>query len=219
MASCATIRVYTVEAEDYVGCVCSQARAQTDEERKTLRVALALNLAMFVIGTTAGLLAQSSGLLADALDMLADATAYAIGLLAVTRSPVFKHRSARLSGVLLLLLGTGILLDVGRRALGGAEPVGSVMMVFALLSLAVNVTVLRRLSRYRTGEVHLRATYLFTRADVVANLGVCVSAAIVGITGSRWADLVAGLLIGAYVVHEPAEILRDSRDESKATTA
>lgn len=93
------------------------------------------------------------------------------------------------------------------------------MMVFALLSLAVNVTVLRMLSRYRTGEVHLRATYLFTRADVVANLGVCVSGSIVAITGSRWADLVAGLLIGAYVVREAAEILRDSQDESKATTA
>jgi hypothetical protein len=68
-----------------MGCACSQARAQTDEERKTLRIALALNLAMFVIGTTAGILAQSSGLLADALDMLADASAYAIGLLAVAR--------------------------------------------------------------------------------------------------------------------------------------
>lgn len=77
-----------------MGCACSQARAQTDDERKTLRVALTLNLAMFVTGTTAGLLAQSSGLLAEALDMQADATAYAIGLQAVTRSPVFKHRSA-----------------------------------------------------------------------------------------------------------------------------
>ncbi|MGF6301400.1 Co/Zn/Cd efflux system component [Paraburkholderia sp. WC7.3d] len=69
-----------------MGCACSQAQAKTDEERKTLRIALALNLAMFVIGTTAGVLAQSSGLLADALDMLADAldmladaSAYAIG--------------------------------------------------------------------------------------------------------------------------------------------
>ncbi|WP_246530531.1 MULTISPECIES: cation transporter [Paraburkholderia] len=119
----------------------------------------------------------------------------------------------------MLLLGAGILLDVGRRALHGAEPVGSIMMVFALLSLGVNVTVLRMLSRFRAGKVHLRATYLFTRADVVANLGVCVSGAIVAITGSRWADLVAGLLIGAYVMREAVEILRDSRNESKTTTA
>ncbi|PTB17955.1 hypothetical protein C9I57_25915 [Trinickia symbiotica] len=32
-----------------MGCACSGARAQTDKERKTLRVALALNLAMFGI--------------------------------------------------------------------------------------------------------------------------------------------------------------------------
>ncbi|WER49937.1 cation diffusion facilitator family transporter [Cupriavidus sp. WKF15] len=176
-----------------------------------MRIALALNLAMFVIGTTAGLWAQSSGLLADALDMLSDAAAYAMALIAVARGPAFKHRSARLSGILLFVLGLGIFVDVARRALGGTEPVGGVMMVFALLSLAVNATVLRMLARFRTGEVHLRATYLFTRADVVANLGVFVSGAIVAITGLRWADLVTGFLIGAYVVREATEILRDSR--------
>lgn len=194
-------------------CGRGHSSVSTNEERGTLRVALALNLAMFVIGTTAGLWAQSTGLLADALDMLADATAYAIALLAATRGPDFKRRSARLSDILLFILGLGILADIARRALGGAEPVGGVMMVFAVLSLTVNVTVLHMLSRFRAGEVHLRATYLFTRADVVANLGVFVSGAIVASTGLRWADLVVGFLIGAYVLREAIEILRDSREE------
>lgn len=197
-----------------MGCDCGHASAGTDEERKTLRMALALNATMFVVGTTAGLWAQSSGLLADALDMLADATAYALALLAIRRGPLFKQRSARLSGILLLLLGLGIVGEVVRRALAGAEPVGSVMIVFALVSLVVNVTVLRMLSRYRNGEVHLRATWIFTRADVVANLSVFVSGAVVALTGLRWADLAVGLLIGLYVIHEAAEILRDARSET-----
>ncbi len=170
---------------------------------------------MFFVGKTAGLLAESSGVLADALDMLADAMAYAIGLLAVTRAPLFKRRAARLSGILLFSLGLGIFVDVARRASGGAEPVGGVMMALALLSLTVNVTVLRMLSRYRAGEVHLRATYIFTRADVVANLGVFVSGVIVTVTGLRWADLTVGFLIGAYVVHEATEIWRDSKNEEE----
>jgi Co/Zn/Cd efflux system component len=87
MTACTRIRVCTLVAEAFHRGACSQARAQRMTKGRTLRIALTLNLAMFVIGTTAGLGAQSSGLLADALDMLADASAYAIGLLAVTRSP------------------------------------------------------------------------------------------------------------------------------------
>jgi hypothetical protein len=79
------------------------------------------------------------------------ASAYALALLAVTRGPLFKQRSARLSGTLLLLLGLGIVGDVVRRALQGAELVGIVMLASALLSLAVNVTVLRMPSRCNVG--------------------------------------------------------------------
>lgn len=67
-----------------MACECSNASAQTEAERVTLRTALALNATMFVVGTAAGLWAQSSGLMADALDMLADASAYALPPLAVT---------------------------------------------------------------------------------------------------------------------------------------
>jgi Co/Zn/Cd efflux system component len=66
-------------------CECSHHTATGEQERKTLRIALFLNGAMFIVGMSAGWWAQSTGLMADALDMLADASAYAIALLAVTR--------------------------------------------------------------------------------------------------------------------------------------
>ena len=109
---------------------------------------------MFVIGTTAGWWAQSTALMADALDMLADASAYGLGLMAVTRGVNFRRTSTRWSGSLLLILGVGILAEVGHRALAGSQPQPTVMMAFSLLSLAVNVTVLRLLAPFRTGEVH-----------------------------------------------------------------
>ena len=98
-----------------MACECSNVSAQSEGERATLRIALGLNAAMFVIGMAAGLWAQSSGLMADALDMLADASAYALALLAVSRGAVFKRNAARWSGALLLILGVGIVLDVVRR--------------------------------------------------------------------------------------------------------
>ena len=60
-----------------------------------VRIALLLNVGMFVIGTTAGVLSQSNGLLADALDMLTDAIAYVLALMAITRGPEFKKNAAR----------------------------------------------------------------------------------------------------------------------------
>ena len=74
-----------------------------------------LNAAMAVIGGMAGWIAQSTGLLADALDMLSDAAAYAIALMAIGRSALFKVRAATLSGSILLVLGVGVLVEVGRR--------------------------------------------------------------------------------------------------------
>ena len=97
-----------------------------------------------------------------------------------------------------------------RRGLLGSEPQGHVMMVFSLVSLAINVSVLRMLSKYRNGEVHLRATWIFTRVDVLSNVGVFVSGLVVMLMGFRFADLVAGLGIGLYVVKEAVEILRSA---------
>jgi cation diffusion facilitator family transporter len=185
---------------------------ETEAQQRVLRIALALNATMFVVGLVAGLLGQSSGLIADSLDMLADASAYAIALGAVGRSGRFKAGSATLSGVLLLLLGVGVLFDVGRRALLGSQPESLVMIAVAFVSFLVNATVLRMLGRYREGEVHLRATWLFTRVDVIANVGVMLSGLLVLLTGSRFPDLVVGGAIGIYVIKEAIEILGEARE-------
>lgn len=197
-------------------CGRRDVEANTAAERRALWIALALNLAMAVVGGVAGWLGESTGLLADALDMLSDATAYAIGLVAIGRAARFKANAAMLSGSVLLLLGVGVLVEVGRRAMVGSEPASGVMIAVASLSLVVNMSVLRLLRRFRTGDVHLRASWIFTRADVVANVGVVVSALLVAWTGSRYPDLIVGTLIGLYVVREAWEILGEARTARRA---
>ncbi len=199
-------------------CGCHH-EAKNANERRILRVALALNAAMAVIGGVAGWIAQSTGLLADALDMLSDATAYAIGLVAIGRTARFKANAALFSGSVLLVLGIGILVEVGRRVVFGAEPLSGWMIGTALLSLAVNVTVLRMLAPLKSGEVHLRATWLFTRADVVANLGVILAGMLVLWLRSPYPDFFIGALIGLYVIKEAFEILRDARAERRGDEA
>lgn len=200
-----------------MACDCTPPPVTADQQRQILKIALFLNAAMFGIGMTAGVLAQSTGLMADAIDMLADASAYALGLMAVNRGLAFRKNSARLSGMLLLALGLAVLAEVVHRAVVGSEPQAAIMMGFSLLSLAVNVTVLRLLAPFRSGEVHLRATWIFTRADVVANVGVLGAGLLILLTGWTALDLIAGFLIGCYVMKEAAEILKESGEAPVAT--
>lgn len=195
-------------------CGCEAPEVKTAQERRVLVIALVLNAVMAVIGGLAGWIAQSTGLLADALDMLADATAYTIALLAIGRSVLFKVRAATLSGSVLLVLGVGVLAEVGRRLVYGAEPLSEWMIGTALLSLMVNLAVLRLLAPLKSGGVHLRATWLFTRADIVANLGVILAGLLVLWLRVPYPDFVIGTLIGLYVIKEAIEILRDARSEA-----
>ena len=195
-------------------CQCAGQSAKSGAERRTLRVAFALNVTMSVVGALGGIWAQSTGVLADALDMLADGCAYGIALMAVTRGIDFKKNAARVSGSVLLLLGLGILAEVIRRWIAGSEPQGALMMAFSVASLLVNISVLRMLGKFRHGEVHLRATWIFTRVDVIANLAVFGSGLVVVLTGISVVDLAIGSLIGLYVVKEAIEILREAGEDS-----
>ncbi|KTC69545.1 cation transporter [Legionella bozemanae] len=191
-----------------MGCECHQAAVIAD--RKVLKIALTLNFAMFVVGLIAGIIAESTGLIADSFDMLADASAYALGLLAVGRAMRFKTTTAALSGGLLLILGVGVLVDVGRRTLLGSSPMSTIIISIACISLVVNGVVLYLLRRFRNGEIHLRATWIFTRADVIANLGVILSGGLIAITNSRYPDLIIGTAIALYVIKEAFEILGET---------
>ena len=195
-------------------CGCHVERVESGQ-RRILWVALTLNAAMFVIEGIIGWKAESTGLLADALDMLSDAGAYAVALVAIGRSDLFKARAAAINGSLILVLGVGVIVEVIRRAIYGSEPQSFWMMAVSTLALAVNVYVLYLLAPMRNGEVHLRATWICTRADVVANAGVIISGALIAFTGVRYFDLIIGAAIGLYVIKEAFEILRESREAAR----
>lgn len=180
------------------------------EERRVLMMALSLNALMFVVGIVAGVIANSTGLIADSLDMLADAGAYGIALVAIRRGNFFKARAATVSGSVLLVLGIGVLGEAVRRALLETSPQSSIMLAVASLSLVVNSTVLYQLGKFRHRAVHLRATWIFTRADVIANLAVILSAVLIAWTRLNVLDSIVGAAIGLYVCKEAFEILRES---------
>lgn len=178
-----------------------------------LWILLSINAAMFVAEITAGVIAESTGLIADSLDMLADATVYAIGLFAVGKVASAKIRAALMSGIFQILLALGVLIEVGRRLLFGSEPEALFMIIVSVVALVANVVCLALISKYRDGEVHMRASWIFSKNDVIANVGVIVAGILVHVLASPLPDLVIGTLISFVVLRGGIAIAADARRE------
>jgi Co/Zn/Cd efflux system component len=93
------------------------------------------------------------------------------------------------------------------------------MMAVGGVALAANVTCLILVARHRDAGVHMRASYIFSANDVIANVGVIVSGALVLVLGSRLPDLVVGAVIAVVVVRGGVEILRQARDARRELDA
>lgn len=191
------------------GCGC-EIEARNEEERKTLLVVLGINAFMFVFELAIGLLAQSTGLIADSLDMLADASVYTISLYAVGKSDTLKNKSAKLSGFAQILLALLVLADVLRRFFLGSDPVSAIMMGVGLIALVANAICLSLIAKHRDGGVHMRASFIFSKNDVIANIGVIVAGALVWGLDSRYPDLVIGSVIAIIVLRGGFQILREA---------
>ena len=193
-------------------CDC-HVEIENREQRRILVLLLTINATMFVTEITVGIMGQSIGLISDAVDMLADALIYGVGLYAVGKATLIKVRSAYFSGVFQILLALGVLSDVLRRYLFGSEPESMLMMVFGLLALVANVWCLMLIAKHRHGEIHMRASWIFSKNDVIANLGVILSGFLVYWFGSNVPDLLIGFMIALVVIQGGVTIIKDAKKE------
>lgn len=180
-------------------------------EARVLKQLLAINFTMFVAEMIIGWLAQSTGVIADAMDMFADSAVYGVSLYAVGQALATQRRAARLSGYLQAALAGLALFEVFRRFVFGSEPWAPYMMGISLVALIANVTCLFLISKHRTGGIHMKASWIFSTNDVIANLGVILAGALVLYFKSPIPDLVVGLVISTVVFRGALAILKMSK--------
>lgn len=204
----ATLEKTTCVTKEDVTRAREAEESTTRPEASILKWLLAINGVMFGVEFTAGWLADSTGLIADSLDMFADAAVYGVSLYAVGRSAKTKLHAAHFSGWMQLLLAFGVLAEVGRRFVFGSDPVTALMMGFGLVALAANISCLMLISRNRHGGAHMKASWIFSANDVIANSGVILAGLLVAWTGSRYPDLIIGLIIGLVVLNGARRILQ-----------
>ena len=192
---------------------CCSIEVDSAEQARILWIVLGINAAMFVAEFVAGLIAQPTGLVADSLDMLADAAVYGVSLYAVGRSAGLKRRAAMLSGVLQVMLALSVAGEILRRMIVGSEPEPTFMIGVSLIALVANVICLALIAKHRDGEVHMRASWVFSKNDVIANVGVIAAGGLVLLLDEHWPDLVIGSLIVIVVFRGGISILADAKRE------
>ena len=201
-----------ISSKEIDGDSLSQAHSSAIEmeakDASVLKVLLAINAIMFGVELSVGWMAQSTGLIADSLDMFADAAVYGLALYAVGHSTLMKVRAAHFSGWLQMLLAFGALFEVGRRFWFGSEPVSTLMMSFGLVALVANVFCLVLIAKNKDRGAHMKASWIFSANDVIANTGVILAGVLVAWTGSRYPDLIIGLVIGIIVLNGARRILQ-----------
>lgn len=182
-------------------------------QKKLLITLLTINALFFVLELGVGWYAESTGLIADSLDMLADAIVYAIAFYAIGRAVSIKANAALISGYFQLMLAFLVGFEVLRRTLFGSDPTSELMIAMGVAALIANSYCLKLIYKHRNGEVHMRASWIFSANDVLANIGVIISGILVFWLDSRWPDLIIGggitliLLSGAFI------IIRDAKSE------
>jgi Co/Zn/Cd efflux system component len=187
------------------------------DQRRVLMIVLALNAAMFAAEFGAGLYAGSAALMADAVDMLGDAMVYGLSLYAIGRGARWLAGAALFKGGFILLFGLGVLVEIGVKLTSGVPPSSAIMMVFGGLALAVNLTCLALLWRFRAQDVNMASTFECSRNDVIANVGVLAAAGGVAMFASPWPDIAVAAVIAALFLRSAWNVLRRAWPQFRTT--
>lgn len=181
--------------------------------RRVLGVVIALNVLGFAVVAAGGVRAGSTALSANALDFAADAATYAISLWAIGKSAGVRATAALAKGASLAVLAAMILGYAVARALAGAPPFGEIISGVGLVGVALNLVAALLLLRYRDGDANVRSVWICTRNDILHGFGVAIAGALVWVTGSRWPDLVAGVVLAAIFLQSAWSIVAQARWE------
>ncbi|HEU0022460.1 MAG TPA: cation diffusion facilitator family transporter [Dehalococcoidia bacterium] len=187
-----------------------ELEALRGSQSRTLWWVLGINGGMFGLEVVIGILAGSTALLADSLDMLGDALVYGFSLYVVGRSGRWRAGAALMKGVIMGGFGVMVLAQAGYRLVLPEVPDFQLMGITGTLALAANVTCLLLLTRHRNDDLNMRSTWICSRNDIIANLGVLAAAVAVFATGSMWPDLAVGLLITVVFLRSSVYVVRQA---------
>lgn len=202
------------------GCCCAvPPDPPTGRYRRALWIALAINLAMFVVEFGSSLGADSASLLADAVDFAGDAGNYGLSLGALALGVRWQSRAALVKGISMAGYGLGVLALAGWRLFAGAAPEPTTMGVIGAIAFLANVAVAVMLYAHRDGNANMRSVWRCSRNDALGNIAVMLAALGVLGTGSYLPDLVVAGAIAALAIVSGTATVREAWAEFRGDDA
>jgi len=177
---------------------------------RVLWIVLAVNAFMFVVEGCAGLAGHSTSLLADALDMLGDASVYGFSLFVLARSVRWQSGAALAKGAFMLAFGSGVLAEALYKAIHPILPAAEAMGIVGGIALAANLICFGLLYRHRGDNLNMSSTWLCSRNDLIANVGVLLAAGATYLLASRWPDIMIGCVIAGLFLRSAISVLRQA---------
>ena len=189
----------------------SEIQALRTKQGSILKIVLWINMLMFLVEFGFGLQSRSSALMADSLDMFGDAAVYGFSLYALNRGSVWRARAGLSKGLIMAFLGLVVLVQTIYRLALGSLPEAEIMGWIGGFALAANILCLILLYRHRADDINMRSTWLCSRNDIVANVGVIGASILVSIFHSAIPDLVIGAGIAALFLKSAFEVITEAR--------
>ncbi len=189
------------------GC---EITAMRESHGRVLWIVLAINALMFFVEGLAGFFAHSTALLADALDMLGDTLVYGFSLFVLARSSRWQASAALVKGGFMLAFGLGVMGEAIYKMLYPLMPNVEAMGVIGALALVANLVCFFLLYRHRGDNLNMSSTWLCSRNDLIANVGVLLAAGSTYALASRWPDIIVGVVIASLFLSSAYSVLRQS---------
>ena len=183
---------------------------ENDKLKIVFWVVLIINLAMFLAEFISGTLSHSNALVADSLDMLADTFVYGISIYAITKKQAVKANVSLIKGVIMMLLGLYVVIDIIYKIINPIIPTAEVISIVGIIALLANVISFLLLLKYRNGDINARSSWICSRNDMWANVAVIIAGLLVGYLNSMVPDIIAGLGIVIVVLYSSFHIIKES---------
>ncbi|GAA1232643.1 cation diffusion facilitator family transporter [Prauserella halophila] len=185
--------------------------------RGRLVAALAISGGFMVLEFVVGFATASLALISDAAHMFTDVLGLGMALTAVLLAQRSGPTYTRTFGlyraeVLAALVNAFLLFGVGGYVIyeaidriGGAPEVPGVPVFLAgVAGLIANIVAFLLLRSGAKESLNIRGAYLEVLADLVGSVAVLISAALTILTGWRYADPIAGVAIGVWILPRTA---------------
>ena len=194
-----------------------------------MRIALAINLAMLVVGIAGGIITGSLAVLADAGHVLSDVGAIALALVAARLAArpggprrTFGYQRSEVLAALangLTLVAVAVLIAI--EAIGRFSDPPSIeaggVLALGLFGVAGNAAATLVLARGDRSDINLEGVLRHSAADALGSLGVVIAGAFVLAGGSSLIDpiislLIAGLILASSwrLIREPVDVLMEA---------